>query len=106
MEGVRKYSGHAASLEHRADVAREWAVYFSALTAPEYRSQTVAYFVGAADLMQARAERLRRPAWRAVPEIIAGVTRGEYSSRTARGFGWRALLQDLYHFYYVGTHHG
>jgi glycosyltransferase involved in cell wall biosynthesis len=105
-DGVRKYSGHighAASLEYRARIVRDWAHYFAALVDPERQPETVAYFLGAADLMRARAERLRRSFWRALPSISTATVRGEYSTHTTGGFGWRALLQDLYHCYHLGT---
>jgi glycosyltransferase involved in cell wall biosynthesis len=98
MDGRRTYSGHVASLERRAEVAREWAIYFPPFVSPDERDMAAAYFRRAADTMSARAERLYKPAWRAVPAIGAAVTRRDYSSRRGGGFGWRALLQDLYQY--------
>jgi glycosyltransferase involved in cell wall biosynthesis len=100
LQRRREYAGHAASLEYRAQVAREWADYFSAQVDAEHQCETAAYFLKAADLMHARSVRLDGPAWRSVGSIGVATVLGEYSTRTISGFGWRALLQDLYHFHH------
>lgn len=98
MEGRRHDDDHVTSLEYRAEVARQWAVYFSALVGPDDRDITEAYLLGAAEMMSARAARLHEAPWRAMPSIGVAICRREYSSRERGGFGWRALLQDLYQF--------
>jgi glycosyltransferase involved in cell wall biosynthesis len=108
VDQIRKFTGRRAyveRVEHRARVARDWAEYFSALVVPDYRLQTIAYFRDAGQLMSARAKRLQSPAWRAIPSVGAAAMRGEYSSRSTGGFGWRSLLRDAYSFYDPGARH-
>ena len=110
MDKVRRYSrqtaalGHAAELEHRAQVAFEWAEYFTPLVSPDRQRQTGAYFRDAGELARARAERLARAVWRASASIGAAAVRGEYSNRTTAGFGWRALVRDLHSLLYFRAH--
>lgn len=97
--GLRRYGGrssHIASLELRAQAAREWSDYFTPLASPADRSNTETYFRNAADAMSARAQRLARAPWSAIPLTISAIARGDFSARNTKGFGWRALLQDLY----------
>jgi len=87
---------HIASLITRADAAEDWARYFADLAAPEMKAAAEAYFLEAAHIMRCRAERLMLPTLNAIATTGLAALQRQYSSRGPSGFGWRALLQDLY----------
>jgi len=99
-KGLRAYHDHTRSLSYRSHVAQEWADYFSRLAPAGREAQTLSYFADAATRLLVRADRLKRPARKGMPAIVIAAATGEYDTHTRYGFGWRAMLQDLYYFWY------